>query len=56
MVYGNMNGAMKTGKLVAELIHRDLNSENHNEIKKRYSNVFGTPGNLNTEEENATQS
>ncbi len=40
LLYGSMNAAMKTGKLVAELIHKDFNHGHKKEMKKKYENLF----------------
>ena len=40
LLYGSMNVAIKTGKIVAEIIHRDYNPGHKIEQKKRYDNLF----------------
>ena len=40
LLYGSMNAAMKSGKMVAELIHKDFNRGHRLEQKKKYDNLF----------------
>lgn len=40
LLYGSMNAAMKTGKIVAEMIHKDFNQGHKIEKKKKYDNLF----------------
>ena len=40
LLYGSMNAAMKTGKMVAELIHKDFNRGHRLEQRKKYDNLF----------------
>ena len=40
LLYGSMNAAMKTGKMVAEVIHKDFNPGHKIEIKKKYDSIF----------------
>jgi protoporphyrinogen oxidase len=40
LLYGSMNAAIKTGKMVAEIIHRDFNPGHKIELKKKYDSLF----------------
>lgn len=40
LLYGSMNAAMKTGKMVAETIHKDFNAGHKIEKKKKYDSLF----------------
>ncbi|MFM9944731.1 MAG: FAD-dependent oxidoreductase, partial [Bacteroidia bacterium] len=40
LLYGSMNAAMKTGKMVAEIIHKDFNPGHKIEKKKKYDSIF----------------
>ena len=40
LLFGSINSAMKTGKMVADLIHKDFNRDHRLEKKKKYDNLF----------------
>jgi len=40
LLYGNLNAAVKSGKMVSEIIHKDFNKGLKGEKKKRYDNIF----------------
>lgn len=40
LLYGSMNAAMKTGKMVAEVIHKDFNRGHKIAQKQRYDSLF----------------
>jgi len=40
LLYGSINAAMKTGKMVAEVIHRDFNRGHKMAQKKKYDSLF----------------
>jgi protoporphyrinogen oxidase len=40
LLYGSINAAIKSGKMVSEIIHRDFNSGHKIQKKKRYDGLF----------------
>jgi len=40
LLYGNINGAMRSGKQIAEIIHSDFNKDHKFEKKLKYSKLF----------------
>lgn len=40
LLYGNINGAMKSGKQIAEIIHSEFNKDHKFEKKLKYSKLF----------------